>query len=44
MSLPPKVSLVEILGQLRKRFPFAMQKVRDVVAFLMKKEENKIDY
>jgi hypothetical protein len=40
MGLPSKISLDETLGQLRKRSPFAMQEVRDVVAELINKRES----
>jgi hypothetical protein len=39
LGLPPKVSVDETLGQLRKRYPFTMQEVRDVVSELLDKKE-----
>jgi hypothetical protein len=40
LGLPSKASLNETLGQLRKRYPFTMQEVRDVVAELLNKKES----
>jgi hypothetical protein len=39
LALPSKVSLNETLGQLRKRYPFTIQEVRNVVTELLSKKE-----
>jgi len=43
VGLPAGISLDETLGQLRKRFPFLLQGVRDAVASLMKKSDQGSD-
>ncbi|MBM3285331.1 MAG: DUF4405 domain-containing protein [Candidatus Aminicenantes bacterium] len=43
IGLPAGVSLDETLGQLRKRFPFLLQDVRDAVSSLMKKNDQGSD-
>ncbi|KPJ69890.1 hypothetical protein AMJ44_01670 [candidate division WOR-1 bacterium DG_54_3] len=39
LGLPSRVSLDETLGQLRKKYPFTLQEVRDVLSVLLKKEK-----
>jgi len=40
LGLPSKVSLDEPLGQLRKKYPFTIQEVRDVVTKLLNKKKS----
>ena len=39
LGLPSKVSLDETLGRLRKKYPFTLQEVRDILSVLLKKEK-----
>jgi len=40
LGLPSKASLKQTLGQLRKRYPFTMEKARDVLIELLNKKES----
>jgi hypothetical protein len=39
LGLPSRVSLDETLGQLRKKYPFTLQEVRNVLSILLEKEK-----